>query len=67
MSSMPIARLRSLPAVARISFNNWLTIHENGPLWFRGYARLGDAEAQALEIQGGHVQAIDPDGTKTLK
>jgi hypothetical protein len=45
---MPIARLRSLPAVARISFNNWLTIHENGPPWFRGYARLGEAEAQAL-------------------
>jgi calcineurin-like phosphoesterase family protein len=104
---------------ALTSFANWLTIHENGPLWFRGYARLPDADAEALagkvtqamgvtrlvmghttepgsivqrfgdkvylidtgmlrgyvdggqasalEIADGHVRAIYPDSTKTLK
>lgn len=104
---------------ALLSFDNWLTINENGPLWFRGFAKLADAQAEplaskvvaamgvtrlvmghtpepgdivqrfgdkvylidtgmlrgyvengrasALEIQDGHVRAIYPDGTKTLK
>ncbi len=104
---------------ALLSFDNWLTINENGPLWFRGFAKLADADAEplanqviaamgvtrlvmghtpeageivqrfgdkvylidtgmlrgyvengrpsALEIQDGHIRAIYPDGTKTLK
>jgi hypothetical protein len=111
---------RKMPEVdALTSFANWLTIHDNGPLWFRGYARLPDADAEplatkviqamgvtrlvmghtpepgeivqrfgdkvymidtgmlhgyveggkasALEIADGHVRAIYPDSTKTLK
>ncbi len=31
-----------------LSFDNWLTINEDGPLWFRGYTKLPDAEAEPL-------------------
>jgi len=29
---------------AFLGFGGWLTIHENGPLWFRGYAQWTDEE-----------------------
>ncbi len=120
LAAVGVAATRRMPEVdALTSFDNWLTIHENGPLWFRGYARLPDADAEplatkvvaamgvtrlvmghtpepgaivqrfgdkvylidtgmlhgyveggqasALEIADGHVRAIYPDSTKTLK
>ena len=120
LAAVGVAATRTMPEIdALTSFDNWLTIHENGPLWFRGYARLPDADAEplaskvaaamgvtrlvmghtpepgaivqrfgdkvylidtgmlhgyveggqasALEIADGHVRAIYPASTKTLK
>jgi hypothetical protein len=120
LAGVSVAAARKSEEVdAVLSFDNWLTINENGPLWFRGFAKLSDADAEplanavvaamgvtrlvmghtpepgdivqrfgdkvylidtgmlrgyvdngrasALEIQDGHVRAIYPDGTKTLK
>lgn len=32
---------------AFLGFNNWLSVHRAGPLWFRGYATWNDAEGAA--------------------
>ncbi len=29
-----------------LQFNEWLTVRENGPMWFRGYARWSDEEGE---------------------
>ncbi len=43
---------RSLPTLSVeflhvLQFNNWLVVREDGPMWFRGYARWSDEEGQA--------------------
>jgi hypothetical protein len=49
IAGVAAAAQRQAEEVAPIlSFDNWLTINEDGPLWFRGYAKLPDADAQAL-------------------
>ena len=35
---------------AFLNYGNWITVHENGPLWFRGYAQWTDADG-AAQIQ----------------
>jgi hypothetical protein len=35
---------------AFLNYPNWITMHENGPLWFRGYAQWTDSEG-ANKIQ----------------
>ncbi len=43
---------RSLPPLSAeflhvLQFNTWLVVREDGPMWFRGYARWSDEEGQA--------------------
>jgi hypothetical protein len=35
---------------AFLSYGGWLSMHDNGPLWFRGYAQWSDGEG-APQIQ----------------
>jgi hypothetical protein len=49
IAAVGVAVSRKMEEVnALMSFANWLTIHDNGPLWFRGYAKLPDADAEPL-------------------